>query len=294
MNTPFFSIVIPTYNRANFIGNTIESLINQTFTDFEIIVVDDGSTDNTGEVVKAIADPRVFYYKKENAERGAARNYGAQKAQGKYINFFDSDDLAYPNHLAEAKKLIDKHNNPEVFALGYDIKNEAGKIIRKREPFTNINKQLIYGNLLSCNGVFVRKDIALQHPFSEIRELSASEDYLLWLQLASKFTFYFSNTSTSAIIEHDNRSVLSINKEKLIKRKELMLAMALNDSIIHSFYKNKINILKANTYSYIALHLAMANEKKEARNYFIKTLKISPAYLFTKRSLAIVKYLFFR
>lgn len=294
MNNPFFSIVIPTYNRARFIGKTIDSLLKQTFEDFEIIVVDDGSTDNTKEIVSEFTDPRVKYHWKENAERGAARNYGAKIAQGKYLNFFDSDDIAYLNHLQEAFKLIDDYKNLVVFALGYDISNEMGELIRKREPFKDINKQLIHGNLLSCNGVFILRETALKHPFSEIRELSASEDYLLWLQLASKFKIYFKNTSTSAIIEHNNRSVLEINPEKLIKRKELMLQMALQDQSIVNYYSNKIKYLKANTYSYIALHLVMSNHKKPALNYLIKTFNVNLLSVFQKRFFVILKHLLFK
>ena len=74
--SPLFSIVIPTYNRAHLIGKTIESVLRQEFTDFEILIVDDGSKDNTEEVASTFTDKRIRYLKKQNAERGAARNYG--------------------------------------------------------------------------------------------------------------------------------------------------------------------------------------------------------------------------
>lgn len=292
MSKILFSIVIPTYNRADFIDKTIQSLLKQTYLNFEIIVIDDGSTDNTEEVVKAIKDNRIRYYKKENAERGAARNFGAYKAKGNYINFFDSDDLAYSNHLETAYDVI-LDNNPNVFALHYDIKNTDNQIIRKGTPFKNINTQLIDGNLLSCNGVFVKKEIALKHPFSELRELSASEDYLLWLQLAANYTFKHCNTKTSAILEHDARSVLNINKEVLIKRKQLMLQMALEDEAINNYYANSLNSLKINTYSYISLHLVMAGYKKDGFKYLLKSLKSSPSFILKKRFFAIIKHLIF-
>ena len=76
---PFFSIVIPTYNRAQLVSECIRSVLKQTFGRFEIIVVDDGSTDTTEESVKAITSDRLFYYKKNNEERGAARNFGIKK-----------------------------------------------------------------------------------------------------------------------------------------------------------------------------------------------------------------------
>jgi glycosyltransferase involved in cell wall biosynthesis len=288
---PYFSIIIPTYNRAGFIGKTIQSLLNQTFDDFEIIVVDDGSTDNTKEIVEAFTDSRIKYYWKENAERGAARNYGAKKANGQYLNFFDSDDIAYPNHLQEAKKVIEKNNNPVVFALGYEIEQNEKKKIKVK--YKNINSQLIHGNLLSCNPVFVKKQVFLNQLFSENIKLSGSEDYLLWLQLASKFKIYHSNTITSRLCHHDNRSVLEVNAGKLIKRKELMLQMAMNDTSITNYYGNKIKYLQANTYSYIALHLAMSKHKREAKKYLIKTLEKTPDFIFKKRFFAIVKHLYF-
>ena len=291
MSNILFSIIIPTYNRANLIGKTIASILKQTYTNFEIIVVDDGSSDNTEEVIGAIKDDRLTYYKKENAERGAARNYGAYLAKGDYINFFDSDDIAYQNHLQTALQVIKTNNQPEVFALHYEIKNTSNKIIRTGTIFKNINQQIIDGNLLSCNGVFVKKEIALKHPFSELRELSASEDYLLWLQLAANYSFFHSNIKTSVIIEHDMRSVLSIKKDGLIKRKELMLKIALEDKDINKSFFNQINRLKTNTYSYISLHLAMANYKKDSFNYLIKSIKTSPSLIFKKRFFAIIKNL---
>ena len=119
-HTPFFSIVIPTYNRAHLIRKTIESVLAQEDQDFEIIVVDDGSEDNTGEVVRAIGDDRVIYHKKNNAERGAARNYGAIRARGRYVTFLDSDDLLYANHLAAARRLINERHEPEILHLGFE------------------------------------------------------------------------------------------------------------------------------------------------------------------------------
>lgn len=284
-----FSVVIPTYNRANFIEKTINSILQQSYQNFEVLVIDDGSTDNTQEIVEKINDKRLFYFKKENAERGAARNYGAKKASGDFINFFDSDDLAYENHLQTALETIETHTETSVFHLGFDIKTPDGKQGRKPSKIENINYQLINGNLLSCNGVFIKKEIALKNPFSEIRKLSASEDYLLWLQLASQYTITNNNKVTSTIIDHDERSVLSINKEALISRKELMLEMALSDSRVNKFYAKRIKSLTVNTYSYVALHLIMGQEKREGLRFLLKTLKTDITFIGTKRFLAIIK-----
>ena len=283
-----FSIVIPTYNRADFIDKTIKSLLKQSYSNFEIIVIDDGSTDNTEEVVKNIKDSRLLYFKKENAERGAARNYGALKAKGDFINFFDSDDIAYENHLTVAVKTISNNKDVNVFHLGYDIKMFNGQQGRVPAEIFNINQQLAKGNVLSCNGVFVKREIALENPFSENRDLSASEDYLLWLQLAAQYPIINNNTITSTIIDHDERSVVSINKSGLIKRKELMLKLAIEDTRINSYYKKNIKNLKTNTYSYISLHLILAKEKKEGLKFLIKSISTDISFIFSKRFLGII------
>ena len=207
MPEPFFSVVIPTFNRAHLIGKTLDTFFQQTFFSFEIIVVDDGSTDNTDEVLAPYCmDSRVQYHKKKNEERGVARNYGARLAKGMYVNFFDSDDLAYPNHLEVAYGCTKKWNSPEVFHLGYDMRTPDGHrwVIKNNLPPT-VNDQLINGNHLSCNGVFIRRDMAMQHPFSQDRSLSASEDYALWLHLAARFPLHCCNTITSTIIDHEAR-----------------------------------------------------------------------------------------
>src|SRR5687767_6071987 len=118
-NEPFITVVVPTYNRADLIADTIKSLLAQEYQNYEILVIDDGSTDNTEQVVNALKADKVSYIKKGNAERAAARNYGASLAKGEYVNFFDSDDIALPNHLSEAANMISLNKHSQWFHLGY-------------------------------------------------------------------------------------------------------------------------------------------------------------------------------
>ena len=99
------SIILPTFNRAQMITNAINSVINQTHKAWELIVVDDGSTDNTREIVKEFikTDKRIKYIFQENKERSVARNNGIKKAKGDWICFLDSDDIYHMNHLEEFK-----------------------------------------------------------------------------------------------------------------------------------------------------------------------------------------------
>src|SRR4051812_44113881 len=248
-----FSVVIPTYNRASFIEKTIVSVLNQDYQNFEIVVVDDGSTDNTEAIVCSIKDPRLFYHKKKNEERAKARNYGAQQCKGAYINFLDSDDTVYPNHLSEALKIIEANNSPELFHLNYDIVNQlTNSIVPGKNIDGDLNIKLVSrGNLLSCNGVFLRKDIALAYPFNEDIDLSASEDYELWLRLAARFKIYYSNTITSSIINHEQRSVLNFKKEKLIRRLHLFIHYIYSDEQFAKKYDNYKKLILSYSQSYI-------------------------------------------
>ncbi len=291
---PYFSIIVPTYNRAAFIHKTITSLLNQTFRDFEILLIDDGSTDNTKEIISSLNDFRIKYFYKTNQERGAARNFGAKHAKGEYLNFFDSDDLAYPYHLQKAFELIQKNNAICVFHLGYDVKDISGNIISKQIKIHNIKEQLLSNNPISCNSVFIKKELFNKYKFNEDRKLSGSEDYLLWLQLSSAFPILSDNTITTTVIDHEDRSVLNFNIDKSVKRVNALLDYILKDKEINANYKNKIGILLGYSYSYIALHLIIKKQKKEGLNYIYRSIKYYPKMIFKKRFFAILKHLLLR
>lgn len=117
-DTPSVSVVIATYNRANFLRQTIESVLNQSFRDFELIVVDDGSTDDTRRLIDSCG-PKIRYYYQENRGPAAARNLGVRQARATWLAFQDSDDLSTPDHLQVLHDYVEAH--PEcamVFANG--------------------------------------------------------------------------------------------------------------------------------------------------------------------------------
>ncbi len=290
---PFFSIVMPTFNRADLIIDSIKTAINQDYPNFEVIVVDDGSTDNTESVVMALQNPRIRYHKKNNEERAVARNTGTQLATGDYVTFFDSDDYLYPNHLSEAVKLIEKNNSPEMIYLAYNVMDINKKIIKKQtiRNGTNFNKKLINGNYLSCNGVFLRRDVALQHPFNTNRTLSASEDYDLWLRLAARYTIHYNNIITSSILNHDERSVFIVKKEPLISRINLLIQTCSNDLLIKKIFKGKLDTFVSKCYLYVSLHLAMSKHKRTALEYFFKGIQKHPLSIFDIRVYGIIKCL---
>ena len=291
-NSPFFSIVIPTYNRARFIDEAIASVLSQNFNDFELIIVDDGSTDTTSEVVESFHDNRIIYIKKINEERAVARNTGARKAQGAYVNFLDSDDCLYSHHLSVAYEFLKKEASAEIFHLAYDVKDASGKFLRNMQRISNINKQIINGNVLSCNGVFIRKDVLLKHAFNEDRSLSSLEDWELWIRMSARFRFFHVNEITSTIILHDERSVVTGNAEKVKLKVNLFNRYVSEDSTNQRVYSGLLKKTHSSAFMYLALHLAMiGSNSKEVILHLCKGIKNNFGAIFTKRFLVIMRFL---
>lgn len=285
-----FSIIVPTYNREAFIEKTIKSILAQTYGHFEVIIADDGSTDNTEQVVKGIGDSRVLYFKKENAERGAARNFGISKANGDFLTFVDSDDILYPNHFAEAIKLLRQNPLAEVFHLAYEYRDIEGKLLAVKKHKGDLNRQLIRGNIISCIGIFIKKGILSGNLlFSENRALSGTEDWLLWLRLAARYKFYFSNNITACMINHDSRSVLNYDEREMMIRTQLLLEGLMADGEFMKGYGMYLPSIEAHMFSYMALHLQLSNQKKKAWEYFLKAIKLDSRELFSRRSLSIIR-----
>lgn len=285
-----FSIVIPTFNRGNFIRDTISIVLKQELTSFEIIVVDDGSTDDTQSIVGSISDERIRYFKKENGERGAARNFGIKKAVGKYVTFLDSDDGLHTNHLTVARAFTEKHDNPPIFHLGYEIRNESGQRIGLGEKRTeDINFQLLTGNVMSCMGVFVRHDIINQHVFREDREMAGSEDWELWMRIACHHKILHSKEVTSYVVQHQERSVININHQALTKRIVLAYDYLVNYEPFRKKYGRYQDLVLAHLYLYIALHLIMAGVRTHGLLYWIRAASTRPSIIFHKKTAGIVK-----
>ncbi len=287
-----FSIVVPTYNRAESISDTIKSVLTQTYPNFELIVVDDGSTDDTEELVKAFSDPRVYYYKKQNAERGAARNYGTARAKGDYVTFLDSDDVVYPRLLEFAKEDIDKFSSPPFFHMGYEIKNNRNQIIGKKNKIKNENTSSITkGNYISCIGVFMRKDVSEKFKFSEDVRLSGSEDWELWIRVVANEGVQSDDRVVACFKQHDERSVLKADEEQLHWRKTLFFQYAFQDQEVMKMFTKQKKMMESYFDVYIALHLALARSINRSFFYLRSSLSNYPFVIFDRRFYAVIKHL---
>jgi Glycosyltransferases involved in cell wall biogenesis len=296
ISQPFFSVIIPTYNREKLIQKTLNSVLNQKFQSFEIIVVDDGGQDNSEQRIRDIASPKICYYKKINGERGAARNYGWNLAKGTYVTFLDSDDIFYENHLQQAYDFIVK-KNPVCFGQAYEIKNEETNKVLVKPYFSTtdtINDKIISKNILSCFGVFLKRTLIEEIRFDENRNFAGTEDWLLWLQLSARYPFYYNNVLTGALLEHNERSVLSFNEKSLLYRAKYLRLKLENDQVFINKYSRKtVNKIYAHMLSYASLHLAISSKRFKAFIYLIKAMAINVNELLSRRGLAITKKLLF-
>jgi glycosyltransferase involved in cell wall biosynthesis len=187
-NAPKVSVVIPTYNRAQVLGRAIRSVVVQTFPDWELIVVDDGSADDTEGIVRAFRDPRMRYVRHDrNRGQSAAENTGIAASRGSYVSFLDSDDEWLPRKLASEVALFESAG--ERIGLVYTGKmlvDEHGRVLKVRIPRAEgrvYQKLLEWDFIGSPSRVSVRKNIlAAAGEFDET--LRNSQDWDLWVRVA--------------------------------------------------------------------------------------------------------------
>lgn len=188
---PRVSVVIPAYNAEDYIAATIESVFAQTCQDYEIIVVDDGSTDRTLQVLRNF-EPRIKVLAKPNGGPASARNLAIKNSVGEFIAFLDSDDLWAPGKLAEQIAFLDQH--PEVSLLFGEAlmfsEINGEKIIQRKIGYTGdpTFRQLLFGDFIPNSTVIIRRAcIERVGLLNESRDLIAVEDYEYWMRIAHAF-----------------------------------------------------------------------------------------------------------
>jgi len=216
----FFSVIIPVYNRSHLLGETIDTVLAQTHPHFEIILVDDGSKEDIKAVLdkKYSHEPRLHFFRKQNEERGAARNFGLRQAKGDYAVFFDSDDFMKPHYLETLQKIITQYPDVKLLAAKYNYDNN-GKT--EHHPFLKGLTEGWYdqdlflkGNILACNYAIKIKD----HPFKYFppeRELASMEDWLFLLENLANDKIYIKDEICVTMRQHDERSMS--NNQKVIE-----------------------------------------------------------------------------
>lgn len=215
------SVIIPTYNRAKLINRSLSSVLNQTYNNIEIIIIDDGSTDNTKKIINKIKDNRIKYIKlKINKGPGYARNIGIKKSKGEFI----SDDFYHKDKLEKQIINLKKNNSDLDFCKICLYLNNTHKIIfpnkeQEKKIFNNnILDELIYGNFICTQSILIRKCIIEKFFFDP--DLARLIDYDLVLRLASKIKFSYTREILVDLFR--NNDSIGKSSSKLEKSKKIL------------------------------------------------------------------------
>ena len=225
------SVVMPSYNTAEYIREAIQSVLSQTYTDLELIIVDDCSTDNTDEIVSTFKDDRIKYLKNEkNSGAAVSRNYALREAKGKWIAFLDSDDIWLPEKLERQLKYMKEHNYSFTFT---DYKIQLNGVwlpyVYFGPDFVNKRKMKDYCYFSTITVIYDREKVGL----IQIADIKKNNDYAMWFKVIEKCKCYRLPECLSYYIKHEN-SISSGKKIKLVKHHYIMFRKALNKGKIIS------------------------------------------------------------
>lgn len=229
---PFFSIVIPTYNREEILLVAVDSILKQTFTDWELLVIDDGSTDNTkSRLAEFTSDPRVKYVYQDNAKESAARNRGMAMSIGQYVCLLDSDDTFLENHLSVLFERIKQENYPvAVLHTLMTRKYTNGKLadkqqtIEKLEGFHPIYK--IWKNEVLVSSACIHKQITNEYQFRV--DIFAGEDTEFFYRVALKYPIISIEEYTAIYLIHETNGDRFYNSKPMYFENRLHYLKTLN------------------------------------------------------------------
>jgi glycosyltransferase involved in cell wall biosynthesis len=189
---PTISVIIPVYNGAKTIKETIESVLNQTWQNFELLVINDGSNDATLEIIQTIKDTRIQVFSYPNSGVSASRNRGLTKAEGEFISFIDADDLWTPDKLELQLQALQDHPQAAVAYSWSDWIDQSGKFLRKGGHITVNGKayeKLLLRDFIESGSNPLIKKQALDEVGDFDQSLTSAEDWDMWLRLAAKNEF---------------------------------------------------------------------------------------------------------
>lgn len=273
--SPTISIIIPTYNRAHLIHRAINSVLNQTYQDFEIIIVDDGSTDNTEEAVRSFNDSRIEYIRHEKNQGAAvARNTGIKAAKGEYIAFQDSDDEWFPQKLEKQMKVFETAS-PEVgvvytgfWCMANNKKRYVpSKSVKQKEG--NIFKELLKGSFITTQSIVVRKKCFESAGLFD-ENLPRFQDWELALRLSKHSEFKC--VDEPLLISYHTTGSISRDLKALIKASEIIMTKHFED-----FSKDR-KLLARYLFGF-GISLCLDGQYEKGRHYIFRAVKLNPLHV---------------
>ena len=229
MSFPKVSIITPTYNCADYIKDAIRSVFDQTYQNYELIVIDDGSTDNTGEVIKPyLCNDKLRYIRQENLGQAAARNRGLKKATGEYIAFLDADDIWEKSKLEKQLSVVKKSQADVCYTAAKIVDDETGEIVPyirlswlNRLRKGDILPYLIFSNFIPFSSIIV-KHKCFEKLGTMDESINMGDDWDLLLRLSVFFKFDFVNEQLLVYRLHRPGSISSNIKRRIAEQEKII------------------------------------------------------------------------
>ena len=276
---PKVSVIIPVYNGEQYLAEAIDSVLEQTYPDLEIIVVDDGSTDQSAEIVKSYGN-RTRYIYKENGGTASAMNLGCARAKGTFIAWLSADDAFLPNKISKQVEILD--NNPKVGLVHTDfyLVNENDEIIR---PCRTVNpgrdcflQRWINGVFINASSVLFRREILRRAGIFD-ENISRVADADMWARMYKYCNFAHVPELLLRYRLHMNSASFNISEMK--KERSLLMEKLFKIYGIEEFYpflkeNNNDNLDYARAYRYLAQLLERTNYKHLSEKFYIKSIEL--------------------
>lgn len=268
------SVVIPTYNREKIITKALDSVFSQTYQDFEIVVLDDGSTDTTRETIKKYGE-KVKYFYQENKGIAGARNSGMKKCSGDYIAFLDSDDYWKPEKLEQQIGLFQNHPEYGMVASQCASIQADGSYREKNRPGKSgwILRDLFNKNFIRTSSAIITRACMDTVGFFD-ESLREGEEYDYWLRIAAAFPIGFINASLAVYVDNP-RGASTDSLAGRLHRLKVLEKQYLKDAIPEKIYARRI----ADTCHYIGRHYLEKGHRQEGIAYLKKAQRLYPLYM---------------
>ena len=289
VDSPLFSIVVPTFNRAGHIGRCLDSIVCQSFHDHEVVVVDNASTDGTVAVALGFGgrlDIGVLV-NDSNRERSYSRNRGAEHARGRFVVFLDSDDELRSDALEFAAAFVDADPDCRFFFQRLTIVDESGATVYEpviRKGYS-MRRTLAEGNPLSCSGVFVERSLFLAHRFDEAPGLVGSEDWHCWIRIAVEHEPAVCPGGGALLVDHSSRTISSDSWHDAEKRFTHLTADLLANPATRSYLAPHLGLFNGTQAHYVAVKAAGQSAFRISLVRFGRAIRHNPGLVFTRRTM---------
>jgi len=286
MSQPKVSIIIPTYNYGRYIQKAIDSVLAQTFQDFEIIVVDDGSIDNTREIIECQYKDKVRYFYQEHKGAPAARNRGIEESKGEYLVFLDADDYFLPENLEKKIKFLDTHPKYGwVYSDGYFIDETTQKKERASVRLGynklgvkagNILRELLIKPIIPTLAVMIRKE-CLEKVGDFDERLPCLQDYDLWIRVASLYSVgYIDEPLYVKVLHRESISNRTDKEEGYKARLYLIEKIEANYPSVVKDIDWRWKKIKADIYNFLAYRALREDNLRRFITYALRSISCYP------------------